>query len=178
MTAGTVQDDDLWRFVSREEDAPAIRKHAGCATEGKCGQLPEKLLLCPSVPSPLGLRLIPQRLSFRVPEASSWPWAGEPRVWVPRNPDPTYAHHTPARRPQKPLAEKPQNLFVKVRPRLQKEAHSEQMETKFQPFYSKQLLTMYKYCILAHMKNTTSKAPRNVFIHVTGPFTKRVYNLL
>lgn len=31
---------------------------------------------------------------------------------------------------------------------------------------------MYKYCILAHMKNTTPKAPRNVFIHVTGPFTK------
>lgn len=53
-----------------------------------------------------------------------------------------------------------------------------QMQMKFQPFYSKQLLTMYKYCILAHMKNTTSKAPRNVFIHVTGPFTKRVYDLL
>lgn len=27
-----------------------------------------------------------------------------------------------------------------------------QMQTKFQPFYSKQLCTMYKYCILAHMK--------------------------
>lgn len=47
-----------------------------------------------------------------------------------------------------------------------------QIETKFQSFYSKQLLTMYKYCILAHMKNTTSKAPRNMFIYVTGPFTK------
>lgn len=27
-----------------------------------------------------------------------------------------------------------------------------QTQTKFQPFYSKQLFTMYKYCILAHMK--------------------------
>ena len=61
--------------------------------------------------------------------------------------------------------------------RLPKGGH-EWTQTKFQPFYSKQLLTMYKYCILAHMKNTTSKAPRNVFIHGTGPFTKRVYNLL
>ena len=26
------------------------------------------------------------------------------------------------------------------------------MQIKFQPFYSKQLFTMYKYCILAHMK--------------------------
>lgn len=58
------------------------------------------------------------------------------------------------------------------------EGEHEPVQAKFQPFYSKQLLTMYKYCILAHMKNTTSKAPRNVFIHVTGPFTKRVYNLL
>lgn len=39
------------------------------------------------------------------------------------------------------------------------------IKMKFQCFYSKQLLTMYKYCILTHMKNTTSKAPRNVSIH-------------
>lgn len=54
-------------------------------------------------------------------------------------------------RPQKFSAQKPQNLFVSFMYRPHSGEHR-QRQMKFQPFYSKQLFTMYKYCILAHMK--------------------------
>lgn len=100
-------------------------------------------------------------------------WAGVPLL--PRNLE--AADVSTPWRPRDFSVQKLQNLFVNFTYKLQK-GEDKQMQAKFQPFYSKQLLTMYKYCILAHMKNTTSKAPRNVFTHVTGPFTKRVYSLL
>lgn len=52
-----------------------------------------------------------------------------------------------------------------------------QMETKFQSFYSKQLLTMYKYCILAHMKIQLLRHPE-ICSYTLQDHSQRVDDLL
>lgn len=87
-------------------------------------------------------------------KASGQMWVCRPGL--PRNPDTTWKHQ----RPQPPggprnfSVQKPQNLLVSFMHRLQRgeKGRGTSKQTKFQPFYSKQLFTMYKYCILAHMK--------------------------
>lgn len=93
---------------------------------------------CPHSTVLWGQALVAQWRPAQIPEASSH----ERR------------HHLDASTPWGPRS------FSVQKPQVCDFYGHKQMQMKFQPFYSKQLLTMYKYCILAHMKNTTSKAPR------------------